>query len=99
MPENSDLSGQNILLGITGGIAAYKTPMLVRQLVEAGASIQVVMSENAHRFVTTTTLQEMMETSLSHILLFPLFNKVVCSDKALSYFFDTHKFLWFWKSF
>ena len=41
MPENSDLSGQNILLGITGGIAAYKTPMLVRQLVEAGANIQV----------------------------------------------------------
>ena len=57
MPENSDLSGQNILLGITGGIAAYKTPMLVRQLVEAGANIQVVMSENAHRFVTSTTLQ------------------------------------------
>ena len=57
MPERSDLSGQNILLGITGGIAAYKTPMLGRQLVEAGANIQVVMSENAHRFVTSTTLQ------------------------------------------
>ena len=57
MPERSDLSGQNILLGITGGIAAYKTPMLVRQLVEAGANIQVVMSENAHRFVTSTILQ------------------------------------------
>ena len=57
MPERSDLSGQNILLGITGGIAAYKTPMLVRQLVEAGANIQVVMSDNAHRFVTSTTLQ------------------------------------------
>ena len=57
MPERSDLSGQNILLGITGGIAAYKTPMLVRQLVAAGANIQVVMSENAHRFVTSTTLQ------------------------------------------
>ena len=57
MPERSDLSGQNILLGITGGIAAYKTPMLVRQLVEAGANIQVVMSENAHRCVTSTTLQ------------------------------------------
>ncbi len=57
MSERSDLSGQNILLGITGGIAAYKTPMLVRQLVEAGANIQVVMSENAHRFVTSTTLQ------------------------------------------
>ncbi|MBL6708842.1 MAG: bifunctional phosphopantothenoylcysteine decarboxylase/phosphopantothenate--cysteine ligase CoaBC [Pseudomonadales bacterium] len=57
MPERSDLSGQNILLGITGGIAAYKTPMLVRQLVAAGANLQVVMSENAHRFVTSTTLQ------------------------------------------
>ena len=41
MPETSNLSGQHILLGISGGIAAYKTPILVRRLVEAGASVQV----------------------------------------------------------
>lgn len=53
----SNLSGQHILLGISGGIAAYKTPILVRRLVEAGASVQVVMTANAHQFVTATTLQ------------------------------------------
>ncbi|NCF76255.1 MAG: bifunctional phosphopantothenoylcysteine decarboxylase/phosphopantothenate--cysteine ligase CoaBC [Proteobacteria bacterium] len=53
----SNLSGQHILLGISGGIAAYKTPILVRRLVEAGASVQVVMTANAHQFVTATSLQ------------------------------------------
>jgi phosphopantothenoylcysteine decarboxylase/phosphopantothenate--cysteine ligase len=51
------LTGRNILLGISGGIAAYKTPLLVRRLRDAGADIQVVMTENAHRFVTAVTLQ------------------------------------------
>lgn len=53
----SDLSGQNILLGISAGIAAYKTPMLVRGLTTLGANVQVVLSDNAHHFVTATTLQ------------------------------------------
>ena len=53
----SELSGQNILLGVSGGIAAYKTPMLVRGLMAAGANVQVVMTANASRFVTPTTLQ------------------------------------------
>jgi len=46
-----------ILLGITGGIAAYKTPELVRRLSERGAEVQVVMTRAAHRFVTATSLQ------------------------------------------
>ena len=58
MPEmTSNLSGQHILLGICGRIAAYKTPILVRRLAEAGASVQVVMTANAHQFVTATSLQ------------------------------------------
>ena len=51
------LSGKHILLGISGGIAAYKTPELVRQLVRAGATVQVVMTRSAREFVTTTALQ------------------------------------------
>ena len=47
----------NILLGVTGGIAAYKTPELVRRLTERGADVQVVMTRGAHQFVTATTLQ------------------------------------------
>ena len=51
------LDGKHILLGITGGIAAYKTPALVRQLTSQGADVQVVMTQGAAQFVTATTLQ------------------------------------------
>ena len=51
------LEGKHILLGITGGIAAYKTPALVRQLTSRGALVQVVMTYGASKFVTATTLQ------------------------------------------
>jgi phosphopantothenoylcysteine decarboxylase/phosphopantothenate--cysteine ligase len=49
--------GRKILLGVTGGIAAYKTPDLVRRLTERGAQVQVVMTEGATKFVTPLTLQ------------------------------------------
>jgi phosphopantothenoylcysteine decarboxylase/phosphopantothenate--cysteine ligase len=51
------LERKHILLGITGGIAAYKTPELVRQLTLRGALVQVVMTRGAAKFVTATTLQ------------------------------------------
>lgn len=47
---------KKILLGITGGIAAYKTPLLIRQLVRNGASVQVVVTDGALDFVTPLTL-------------------------------------------
>jgi len=47
----------NVLLGITGGIAAYKAPDLVRRLRERGADVQVVMTASAEEFVTATALQ------------------------------------------
>ncbi|MEZ5498226.1 MAG: bifunctional phosphopantothenoylcysteine decarboxylase/phosphopantothenate--cysteine ligase CoaBC [Steroidobacteraceae bacterium] len=46
-----------ILLGVTGGIAAYKSPQLVRRLVEAGAEVQVVMTRGARHFVGAASLQ------------------------------------------
>ena len=55
--QNSSPSPRRILLGISGGIAAYKTPELVRQLIKADHSVQVVMTEAAGHFVTATTLQ------------------------------------------
>ena len=51
------LTGKRILLGITGGIAAYKAAELVRLLAKSGAEVRVVMTEAATRFVGTTTLQ------------------------------------------
>ena len=53
----ADLSQQRILLGICGGIAAYKTPMLVRELRKMGAQVEIVMTENAARFVSPMALQ------------------------------------------
>jgi len=47
----------NVLLGITGGIAAYKTPDLLRRLRERGATVRVVMTASASEFVTPTSLQ------------------------------------------
>ena len=52
-----NLTHKKILLGIAGGIAAYKACELVRRLRDAGAEVRVVMSENATRFVTPLTLQ------------------------------------------
>jgi phosphopantothenoylcysteine decarboxylase / phosphopantothenate---cysteine ligase len=50
------LSGKHILLGVTGSIAAYKSAWLVRELVKAGAEVQVVMTQNATRFLPALTL-------------------------------------------
>jgi phosphopantothenoylcysteine decarboxylase/phosphopantothenate--cysteine ligase len=51
------MDGKRILLGVTGGIAAYKSADLVRRLMERGAQVQVVMTAGAQQFVTPTTFQ------------------------------------------
>lgn len=50
------IKNKNILIGITGGIAAYKTAILIRLLVKQGASVKVVMTDNAKRFITPLTI-------------------------------------------
>jgi phosphopantothenoylcysteine decarboxylase/phosphopantothenate--cysteine ligase len=50
------LKGKKILLGVTGGIAAYKSALIVRILVKQGAEVKVVMTPDAHAFVTPLTL-------------------------------------------
>src|ERR1700683_4576388 len=55
--DNCPIQGKHILLGVTGGIAAYKSPDLVRRLRERGAEVQVVMTAAAREFVTATTFQ------------------------------------------
>lgn len=51
------LLNKKIVLGVSGGIAAYKAPELARQLMQEGASVQVVMTEAAQQFVTPVTMQ------------------------------------------
>lgn len=55
--ESMSSQPRKILLGVTGGIAAYKSPDLVRRLIERGAEVQVVMSRGAQQFVTALTFQ------------------------------------------
>ena len=51
------LKGKNIVLGISGGIAAYKAAELTREMIKKGANVQVVMTPNATEFITPLTLQ------------------------------------------
>ena len=51
------LTGKKVLLGITGGIAAYKAAELARLLIKDGADVRVAMTEAATRFIGTATMQ------------------------------------------
>jgi phosphopantothenoylcysteine decarboxylase/phosphopantothenate--cysteine ligase len=51
------LFNRNVLLGVSGGIAAYKSAELIRQLQERGASVRVIMTRGAQEFITPLTLQ------------------------------------------
>lgn len=81
MPTDS-INGKRILLGVTGGIAAYRSPELVRRLREEGAQVRVVLTKNAEAFISSLTLQavsgnsvrnemfdESAEAGMSHIEL------------------------------
>ena len=57
MSETEQNGGIRILLGVTGGVAAYKSPELVRRLREKGAQVQVVMTPGAGKFVSPLTFQ------------------------------------------
>lgn len=55
--DAQDLAGKHIVLGLSGGIACYKSAELCRALIKAGATVQVVMTEAAEQFITPVTLQ------------------------------------------
>ncbi|MDE6287063.1 MAG: bifunctional phosphopantothenoylcysteine decarboxylase/phosphopantothenate--cysteine ligase CoaBC, partial [Muribaculaceae bacterium] len=56
MNRTSALAGKHIVLGITGGIAAYKSALLARLFVKAGAEVQVIMTPSAREFITPLTM-------------------------------------------
>jgi phosphopantothenoylcysteine decarboxylase/phosphopantothenate--cysteine ligase len=95
MPE---LDGKKVLLGVTGGIAAYKSPDLVRRLRERGADVSVVMTDGATRFVTPTTFQavsgrpvraglwdEAAEAAMGHIELARWADQVVIAPASADF--------------
>ena len=59
------LINKNILLGVTGGIAAYKSAEIVRGLKKAGSSVRVVMTQSAQEFITPLTLQALSGNPVS----------------------------------
>ncbi|MCG9619973.1 bifunctional phosphopantothenoylcysteine decarboxylase/phosphopantothenate--cysteine ligase CoaBC [Vibrio diabolicus] len=65
------LAGKKILLGISGGIAAYKCAELTRRLIERGAQVQVVMTKAAKEFITPLTMQAVSGHPVSDSLLDP----------------------------
>ncbi|REL31175.1 bifunctional phosphopantothenoylcysteine decarboxylase/phosphopantothenate--cysteine ligase CoaBC [Thalassotalea euphylliae] len=65
------LHNKNIVLGITGGIAAYKGPELVRRLKEQGANVRVVITESAKAFVSSLSLQAVSANPVADDLLDP----------------------------
>ncbi|WP_281637811.1 bifunctional phosphopantothenoylcysteine decarboxylase/phosphopantothenate--cysteine ligase CoaBC [Flavobacterium marginilacus] len=69
----SVLSGKKILLGITGGIAAYKTASLVRLFIKAGAHVQVIMTPASKDFITPLTLSTLSKN--------PVFSEFYNSDE------------------
>ncbi|MEN7344014.1 MAG: bifunctional phosphopantothenoylcysteine decarboxylase/phosphopantothenate--cysteine ligase CoaBC [Pseudomonadota bacterium] len=88
----------NILLGVTGGIACYKSPDLVRRLMERGANVQVVMTAGAEAFVTPLTFQavsgrlvrtdlfdEQAEAAMGHIELARWADQVVIAPASADF--------------
>ena len=60
----SVLKGKKILLGISGGIAAYKTAALVRLFIKSGAEVQVIMTPSAKDFITPLTLSTLSKNAV-----------------------------------
>jgi phosphopantothenoylcysteine decarboxylase/phosphopantothenate--cysteine ligase len=58
------LKGKNILIGVTGGIAAYKTATIIRLLVKDGADVRVIMTDHAKDFITPLTLSTLSKNQV-----------------------------------
>ena len=92
------LDGERIVLGITGGIAAYKCAELTRRLKQAGAEVRVVMTHSAELFIAPTTLQalsrhpvrtslwdEAAEAAMSHIEMARWASKVLVAPATADF--------------
>jgi phosphopantothenoylcysteine decarboxylase/phosphopantothenate--cysteine ligase len=82
----AELQGREILIGVSGGIAAYKTAGLVSQLVQAGAGVSVVMTESAGKFIGAATFAALtgrrVATSMFDELADPLGEHITAAQRA-----------------
>jgi len=77
------LKGKTIILGVTGGIAAYKSAKLVSRLKDLGANVIVIMTKNATGFITPLTLQTLSQNPV-YIDMFKLIEKAEIGHISLS---------------
>ncbi|WP_077402698.1 bifunctional phosphopantothenoylcysteine decarboxylase/phosphopantothenate--cysteine ligase CoaBC [Cellulophaga omnivescoria] len=82
------LGGKNILLGITGGIAAYKTTFLVRLLIKAGANVKIILTDSASSFVSPLTLATLSKN--------PVLTSFVSEDKEEGTSWNNHVEMGLW---
>ncbi|MEA1981751.1 MAG: flavoprotein, partial [candidate division Zixibacteria bacterium] len=64
------LKGKKVIIALTGGIACYKTPYLVRFLIKEGAEVRCIMTESATKFITPLTLETVSENPVA-VKMFP----------------------------
>ncbi len=64
------LSGKKIILGVTGGIAAYKSSLIIRELIKRGAEVRVIMTPSACEFITPLTLSSLSQNNVI-VSMFP----------------------------
>ena len=85
-PTTDVLDGHEVLVGVSGGVAAYKTAMLVSRLVQDGAGVTVVMTESASRFIGAATFEALtgrgVVTGLFSDPRFPLGAHIQLSERA-----------------
>ena len=81
------LTNKNIVLGITGGIAAYKAAELTRALIKAGAQVKVIMTKSAAEFITPLTMQTLSQNQVYTDMFVPA-NKYEMAHIALAEFAD-----------
>lgn len=72
------MKDSNIILGVCGSISAYKSPLILRELVKAGANVNCIMTESAQEFVTPSTLSNLSK----NIVIDDLFDKKFSDDGA-----------------
>ena len=62
------LKGKNVLLAVTGSIAAYKSAYLVRELIKKGSNVRVIQTESSLQFVTPITLSTLSKNPVTLLL-------------------------------
>lgn len=81
--QHTNTPGKTVILGITGGIAAYKTPELVRLFVKNGSNVHVILTKAGSQFVTPLTLQTLSKNPV-HTDMFDLLEEMEIGHISLA---------------